>query len=619
MIIGTAGHVDHGKSALVQALTGREMDPLPDERRRGITLDLHVAPIALSDGPRAGIVDVPGHEDLVRTMIAGAAGFDLVLLVVAANEGIMPQTREHLLVLEELGVARGIPVVSKIDLVEPEWLELVVSDLRNWLGSSQVAFSEPLAFSARTGQGLDQLRSAIEAARPSAGPRDDGDVSRLGVDRVLSIPGVGTVLTGTVGSGSFQAGDAVQLLPSRLEGRIRTVERHGESVQAVRRGERAAIAVAGIDAGAVHRGEVVVKPDQGWDATEMLDAVMRLSPQSPIALTQGARLRLCLGTAEVLGRLQITTPIRPGARGPARIMLESPLVARGGDRFVLRSYSPVRVIGGGTVIDPHPPRGRKGMPADIAGEMPRERLSLIVSRHPEGVKAGEVVIRAGVRPGDVTSLAASSGVIVDTDVLLLSSALADAAAEAVRLVRGYHGAHPTNPGMPLETLRAALRHRGHGGHLALERLREDGTLVSVGGVMVARGFVPAGATDRAGVTRLLEAVSAAGLAVGTVPELERQTGVSGAAAALRAAEQEATVVAVERDRYVARQALDRFEVQLAQVASRGPITPGTMREVTGLSRKHLIPLLEWADRTGLTIRQGDGRIPGPRLRQQPAS
>lgn len=619
MIIGTAGHVDHGKSALVEALTGRDMDPLPDERRRGITLDLHVAPLTLSDGTVAGIVDVPGHEDLVRTMIAGAAGIDLALLVIAANEGIMPQTREHLVVLEELGIARGIPVVTKADLVDADWLSLVLDELKSWLGSSRIDFSPPLVVSVRSGQGLDELRAMIEAFRPGDRPSGEDDLSRMPVDRVLSIPGAGTVLTGTISSGRFQPGDPIQLLPSRVEGRIRSVERHGAGVASVRRGERAAIAVAGLDAGAVHRGEVVVRPDQGWDSTEVLDATIRLTPESPLPLTRGLRLRFCLGTAEVLGRIQTAAPIRPGEQGVARILLESPLVARGGDRFVVRSYSPVRVIGGGIVLDSHPPRSRRDQPSKAFGSSPGDRLALLASRHPGGVSIREAAIRAGIPLGEFPALAAGLGLVVDAGMLLLPTALAESGAEAVRLVGEYHDSHRAHPGMPMETLRAALRDRGQAGAVALERLRADGSLVAVGGVVALSGFEPEGGTDPAQRARLLEAVSLGGLAAETVGELERRTGIRNAAASLRAAEQEGLVVAVERDRYLSRESLDQFESQLARVARHGLITPATVREITGLSRKHLIPLLEWADRAGLTVRAGEGRVAGPRLRQVPGA
>jgi selenocysteine-specific elongation factor len=251
------------------------------------------------------------------------------------------------------------------------------------------------------------------------------------------------------------------------------------------------------------------------------------------------------------------------------------------------------------------------------GDAPGERLALLASRHPGGVPIREAAIRSGIPPAELPALAESIGLIVDGDMLLHPSALAEAGAEAVRLVGEYHASHRANPGMPMETLRAVLRDRGQAAVVALERLREDGSLVAVGGVMAVPGFAPEGATDPSQRARLIEAVCQGGLAAETVPELERRTGVRNAASSLRAAEQEGLVVAVERDWYVSRQSLDLFEAQLAQLALRGPITPGGVREITGLSRKHLIPLLEWADRAGLTVRAGDGRIPGPRLRQTP--
>ena len=439
------------------------------------------------------------------------------------------------------------------------------------------------------------------------------------VDRVLSIPGAGTVLTGTVNSGRFRPGDPIQLLPSRAEGRIRSVERHGTGVDAVRRGERAAIAVAGLDAAAVHRGEVVVRPGQGWEPTEVLDGTIRLTAESPLTLMRGLRLRCCLGTAEVLGRLHTIEPIRPGEEGVARILLESPLVARGGDRFVIRSYSPVRVIGGGVVLDAHPPRSRKASIAVPDGNSPEARLALIAARHPGGVPVREAGIRAGVPLGELPALAARIGLIVDAGVLLLSAALTDSGTEAVRRVREYHASHPATPGMPMETLRAALRDRGQAGALALERLRADGVLVAAGRFVALPDFAPEGAGDPAEKARLVDAVRQGGLAGETVPDLERQTGSRNAAAALREAAEEGLVVAVERDRYLARESLDQFQHQLARIADHGLITPAAVREVTGLSRKHLIPLLEWADRAGLTIRSGEGRIAGPRLRRDPGA
>ncbi|MBL8977850.1 MAG: selenocysteine-specific translation elongation factor, partial [Gemmatimonadetes bacterium] len=273
VIIGTAGHIDHGKSALVEALTGRAMDPLAEERRRGITLDLHFAPYRLPDGSMLGVVDVPGHEDLIRSMSAGAAGMDLVLLVVAADEGIMPQTREHLAVLEQLGVPAGIPVLTKADLAEPAWLELVREEVAGWLAGSSVRFTAPLAVSARSGAGLDALREAIAGAVRAGGGRGaPADLARLPIDRAFTLAGAGTVVTGSSWSGSFSIGDQVRILPAGITARIRSLEEHGTPVEASRPGQRLAVGLAGVEVSAVRRGETLVHDAAAWEAATVLDA-----------------------------------------------------------------------------------------------------------------------------------------------------------------------------------------------------------------------------------------------------------------------------------------------------------------------------------------------------------
>ena len=264
VIIGTAGHIDHGKSALVEALTGKSMDPLDEEQRRGITLDLHFAPLQLANGRVAGVIDVPGHEDLIRTMVAGAAGLDLVLLIVSADEGIMPQTREHLAIVEQLRVPAGIPVITKSDLVEPEMLSLVQAELAQWLVRSPVKFTAPLATSVVTGTGLTQLKSLIDSTTDGLGRREADDLFRLPIDRALSLPGVGTVVTGTAWSGSLEVGDMVTLLPGGVEGRVRSLERHGEEVGFSAPGERVAVGLAGVDRQQVHRGDVLVRRGDPW-------------------------------------------------------------------------------------------------------------------------------------------------------------------------------------------------------------------------------------------------------------------------------------------------------------------------------------------------------------------
>jgi selenocysteine-specific elongation factor len=274
MIVGLAGHIDHGKSSLVAALTGRSMDRLAEERRRGITIDLNFAPLELGPGRVAGMVDVPGHEDFVRTMVAGASGIDVALLVVAADEGIMPQTVEHLTILEHLGVRAGIPVVTKADLVEAEWLELVLLDVAERLGGSAVGFGPPLAVSARTGQGLPELRERLAAQTPAARP--SADLFRMPVDRAFSVAGIGTVVTGTAWSGQVAPGDMVAVLPEGITGRVRSVEMFGQSCTRSEPGARTAVGIAGLSRDAVRRGQVLVLAGDPWRPASALDVELAL-------------------------------------------------------------------------------------------------------------------------------------------------------------------------------------------------------------------------------------------------------------------------------------------------------------------------------------------------------
>ncbi len=372
MIIGTAGHIDHGKSALVTALTGKPMDRLAEERRRGITIDLNFAPLDLGSGVIAGVVDVPGHEDFVRTMVAGASGVDLAVLVVAADEGIMPQTEEHLAILEQLRIPAGIPVVTKADLVEPEWAELVASELAERLAKSPVAFEAPVIVSARTGQGIDTLRGRLAEHARTVASRPAGDLFRLPIDRAFSVAGVGTVVTGTAWSGRIALGDAVVLLPGGSRGRVRSLEMHGAGLDRSFSGARTAVGISGVSRGEAHRGAVLVEEGSPWTPTTALDVEIALEMTARRPLGARARVRLHLGTAEVMARVLPRAPIEPGERGLARLALEQPVVARGGDRFVVRSYSPVATIGGGRILDPIPPRRRvlwpSGLPAEDAGD-----------------------------------------------------------------------------------------------------------------------------------------------------------------------------------------------------------------------------------------------------------
>ncbi|HXE56449.1 MAG TPA: selenocysteine-specific translation elongation factor, partial [Gemmatimonadales bacterium] len=294
MIVGTAGHIDHGKSALVEALTGRRMDRLAEERRRGITIDLNFAPLDLGDGLVAGVVDVPGHEDFVRTMVAGASGIDLVLLVVAADEAMMPQSHEHLAIVEQLGIPAGIPVITKADLVDREWAELVALEVAERVGRSRLRFEPPAIVSARTGQGLDELRRRLAAAARAVGARRGDDAFRLPIDRAFSVSGVGTVVTGTAWSGSVGVGETVLVLPSGREARVRTIESFGEPVTRSRPGSRVALGLVGVERDEIRRGDVVASRALPWTPVSAIDALVELLPDAPRPLAARSRVHFHL-------------------------------------------------------------------------------------------------------------------------------------------------------------------------------------------------------------------------------------------------------------------------------------------------------------------------------------
>lgn len=608
MIIGTAGHVDHGKSALVEALTGKRMDRLAEERRRGITIELNFAPLQLPDGRQAGIVDVPGHEDFVQTMVAGASGLDLVLLIIAADEGLMPQSREHRAIIEQLGVPLALPVITKRDLVEPEWLALVMDEVRAWTSGSPVRFLAPVAVSARTGEGIEELRREIIAALGRTPPRDPADLFRMPVDRVFSVAGTGTVITGTTWSGQVQVGQSLRLLPGGIEARIRSIESFGQESGVSQPGSRTAIGLAGVDREAVRRGDLAVAAVAPWQPVTALDVRLELLKGANVRLTDRTRVRVHLGTAEVMARVY---PHSEG-EGPllARLALEAPLVGRGGDRFVLRSYSPVTTIGGGIVLDPIPPRRGATWPPGLANEDPSKRLELLATRRRWGVDPVDVPVLLGVRPSETAELiAAAKGLVKLANILIPLTLKQDLKSRALAALKAWHHDNPLEVGMPTGALRQSLgRSAGGMAQALIVDLLTAGDIRQQEGVVSLAGFRPMVQSSPAEVEALVARIAAAGLTAPTVGELERETGRPDLLALLRRAASEGRLVAVTGDWYLSTQALEQFVTELRALGASGEITPAALRDRLGLTRKYLIPLLEWADARGHTRRQGDHRV-----------
>ena len=615
-VIGTAGHIDHGKTALVKALTGVDTDRWEEEKRRGITIDLGFAPLALGDAIRASLVDVPGHEGFVRNMLAGATGIDVALLVIAADEGIMPQTEEHLAIVELLGVRRGIPVLTKRDLVDAEWLDLVRSEVSTRLGTSRIRWEPAIATSVLSGEGLDDLRDALRRVAGDLVERPADDLFRLPIDRVFAVAGAGTVVTGSTWSGSVAVGEAVQLLPLGREARVRSIEVHGEAAERAVPGRRTALALVGVDKSELARGHVAVT-GSGWRATSLIDVAVELLPTARKPLASRTRVRVHLGTAEVLARAVQTAAIAPGQRGVARLVLETPVVARGGDRFVLRSFSPVTTIGGGVVLDPFAPARTRLRRRRVAAEQsPTARLGALAAEAGlTGLAADSLAVRLGVSPAHVTAVIAEVGdtVLTSAETVVDRQAVMAEATRLAEVVRRYHEEHPLDPGMSLQALRAAVGTPAPPSAVTdavLELAVKSGKLEVAGSVARQPRWRPAldaRATDAS--EKLARRLADARWQVPTVAELEREFPGFPVRALLSHFARTGTVEPIDAERYAAKGALAEFRAALeGALAELGSATPAELRDRFGLTRKYLIPLLEWADRRGVTRRAGDARV-----------
>jgi selenocysteine-specific elongation factor len=612
MIIGTAGHIDHGKSTLAAALTGRPMDRLAEERRRGITIELGFAPLDLGSDEPAGLVDVPGHEDFVRTMVAGASGVDLLLLVVDAQEGIRPQTLEHLDVAEQLGVAAGIPVITKADLADAEWIELVRADLHQRLATSTIRFEPPIVVSAITGAGIPELKARLTAVARSLRPPPDAgahDLLRLPIDRVFALPGAGTVVTGTLWSGTVQPGDTVRIEPGARTARVRSVESFGRAVARAVPRSRTALSLQGVDHHELRRGQVVVAPKPYWPPSDAFDGVLTLLAGATRPLVARTRIRLHHGTAEVMARVYPKTAIPPGGSGPARVVLESPLLLRGGDRVVLRSYSPVTTIGGGWVADPQPPRRSGQDKAALWDPEPRTRLVALVARRDHGVPLDQLAVLLGAAPRDAAAWVREEPELVELEGRVVTAARVDTACgELLATVNQFHAAEPSRPGISLETLRNSMGRWAWLAEGVIQRLVADGKLTVRDGIAAVPGFEARSAGGEAEVKRVVDAVAGGGLTPPTVAELTSALGLRDAIGALRIAAARGLIQPVAPDRYYSAEALAGFTRTLREVGKdHGVILPAALKARTGLSRKYLIPLLEWCDRTGLTYRDPAGQ------------
>jgi selenocysteine-specific elongation factor len=628
LVVGTAGHIDHGKSRLVLALTGTDPDRWEEEKRRGITIDLGFADLELG-GWHCAFVDVPGHERFVHNMLAGATGLDLVLLVVAADESVMPQTREHLAICRLLGIRSGVVALTRIDLAEPGLVELVEEEVSELTAGTFLENAPVVRVSAVTGEGLPELREALLETAARTPPPAAGPWPRLPVDRVFAARGFGTVVTGTLQGGALTTGQQLVAVPGASAGRVRGLQIHGETVERAEPHRRVAVNLQGLKAEQLERGLVLVPPGREV-VTRVLDAQLEVIPEAACELEDGMRVRLHHGTAEVMARLRLPQPGRlgPGEEGAGQLRLENDLAVLPGDRFIVRRYSPITTLAGGRVADVDPPRWRRSderwpqRTERLAGAGGRERLSLAAQEAgPEGLPLDRRAVRLGVAPevarswvdaGEMKTAAGPMFLLAGTRLVTREGLGALVDALAARLER-FHAEQPLAPGMPAETLRSqgAPEWTGDEFRAALSHEAAERIVAERDAVRLADHRVELSAAREATLARLLEALDAAGLETRATAEVLAAVGAGrDGAELLDLAARRGEAVRVKEDLWLSARAwqtlLDRLAAEAA--AGRDVLDVPTFKELFGLTRKFAIPILERLDDAGVTRRAGNQRV-----------
>ena len=624
-IIGTAGHIDHGKTALVRRLTGVDTDRLPEEKKRGISIDLGFAPLVTPGGVHLGIVDVPGHERFVKNMLAGVGGVDLVLLVIAADEGVMPQTREHLAIVRLLGVTRGVIVLTKRDLVEAEWTNEIRRDVAALLAGTPFATAPVVEFSAVTGAGTAELFAAMDAQLAGLPLRPADEPARLPVDRVFTVEGFGTVVTGTLWRGRIRTGDTLELQPRGLPVRVRRVQVHGQTVEEARAGQRTAVALHGVEREQVERGDWLLaggplRPSSILDVR--FEALADLEQEWPA----NTRVRFHLGASEIIGRLVLLEgeSVAPGASTLAQVRLERPTVAARGDRFVIRRYSPSHTIGGGSVIEPVAAKRRRHGALDAlevreSGSLEARLLQLVEA---EGSPISTSRLAQVVGESQTVTQAALARLLEDHEIAQplpdrwLALKKWHGALETIeREVRGYADKYPSRFGYLKGELKSGLKVAMEGTlfDIAFHALEEEGRLeVRSQRVRPADSPWEPPAATMAALVKLEAELEATGMSVPDALQWQGKLGSTAAEVAALGLFLERLVRVNQELIYTSRQ-MDSLRAKLAEHFAKKPaLTMAEFKEMAGVSRKYAVPLLEHCDRVGWTVRSGDERKKGGR-------
>ena len=625
LILGTAGHVDHGKTALIRVLTGVDTDRLQEEKERGITIELGFAELPIDSQLRFGVVDVPGHEAFVRAMVAGAAGMDVVLLVIAADEGVMPQTREHLAIVELLGVPELIVAITKVDMVDEEWLELVDAEIQELLEGTRYKSATRLPTSAAEETGLGPLMDALKEAARRVHSRDGGDLVRLPLDRVFTIQGTGTVVTGTLWTGTLRDGDRVRILPLELQAKVRGLQVHDRPVEEAVAGDRTAVAITGegADRAQVVRGTILVK-DEGWSPSWMITALIELLNDQDWSICKNQRVHVHHGTSEVLARCSLleVDQLSPGESGWVQLRLEKPLAVRGRDRFVLRAYSPVTTIGGGVVVEPMAPKRnridqptRKALFAVLRGDPLSAISGHLDLRGWEGADAGALPVQTGFLPGVIKSALAEIGQasLVRTSRQLFANSVREQAERLIKAaVQNSHTNNPLRTSVPLASVRAALPKLAPSdlADAVLAGLLEEGVLESANGGVRDPAHRPKLSLEQEEISaRLEELFSSGGLAAPSVEELPPDLrGRQDIWSLIQRLEGVGAIRQIAHGIYVKSEELKSAEKRIMEMFSgQNNLGPADFKRALPVTRKRLIPLLNYFDGKGTTVRHEKGR------------
>jgi len=628
IVLGTAGHIDHGKTSFVKAMTGINTDRLKEEQLRGITIELGFAWLDLPNGIRIGIVDVPGHEKFVKNMVAGATGIDLVAMIIAADEGVMPQTKEHMEICQLLGIKFGIVVLTKIDLVDEEWLELVTDDIKKFVRGTFLDDAPVVPVSAATGQGIAEFIDVLSELSPKISGRSSSGLFRLPVDRVFSMKGFGTVITGTLISGRVQVGDMIMIYPSGITSKVRGIQVHNESVTEAVAGMRTAINFQGLEKASVNRGEVVSTP-AALIPTFMLDVSLHFLSSNKKPLKNRTRIRFHAGTSEIPGNLILLDreELLPGEDAVVQLRLDTPVAVVKDDRFVIRSVSPVRTIAGGQILNPVPGKHKRfkaevteGLES-LSELLPEELVSYYVAQSGfKGVSISELKVMTNISEKQLDSnlqnlLSKKNIVLADKEnrIYLHQNVLNDLKLETNNFLDTYHKANPLKAGMPKEELKSkmpAFLNPKYFNLIINQMIKESEILLDEDTVRLKGHKVSLGEDQSQIKIKITKIYENGGLTPPFLKDLIEELKIDSAKAkdVLMLLVNEGVIIKIKEDFYINSEHINKLKNTVVEFLKKnGEMSAPQFKDMTGASRKYLIPLLEYFDSKNVTIRIGDIR------------